>query len=120
MSSVPTEQQEQIALVRRLRAAGLLLWATPNGGKRSRLEAIRMKAGGVLAGVPDLLIATPAHPGGLPTVVELKRSNGKPSQVSKAQRAVLAQLVALGWSEVIGYGCDDAVTKLRALGYGLP
>lgn len=36
-----------------------LLWATPNGGKRNLLEAIRLKKQGVRAGVPDLFLAVP-------------------------------------------------------------
>lgn len=36
-----------------------LLYATPNGGKRDRKEAAKMKAEGVRAGVPDLTLAVP-------------------------------------------------------------
>jgi hypothetical protein len=34
---------------------GLLWWQTPNGGKRSRIEAAIMKGHGVRAGVSDLI-----------------------------------------------------------------
>lgn len=37
----------------------LNLFAVPNGGKRVKSEAARMKAGGVRAGVPDMMLAVP-------------------------------------------------------------
>lgn len=36
-----------------------LLWATPNGGKRDKREADRLKAEGVLAGVADITLSVP-------------------------------------------------------------
>jgi hypothetical protein len=36
-----------------------LCWHTPNGGKREKIEAARLKAQGVVAGVPDYFCAIP-------------------------------------------------------------
>jgi len=36
-----------------------LLWATPNGGTRNKLEAIKLKKEGVLPGVSDLSLMIP-------------------------------------------------------------
>jgi len=38
-----------------------LLWATPNGGYRNAIEAMRLKAEGVRRGVPDLFLAYPSN-----------------------------------------------------------
>lgn len=52
-------------------------FAIPNGGKRGQLEAMRLKAEGVLAGVPDLCI--PA----LSLFIEMKTDVGEVSAVQK-------------------------------------
>ena len=51
-----TESAFQINVVRMLRSAGFLVFAVPNGGGRSVVEASIMKAEGVTAGVADLLL----------------------------------------------------------------
>jgi len=47
--------QRQVAQL--LDHLGWLWWHTPNGGKRGRVEAGRLRGLGVKAGVPDILIA---------------------------------------------------------------
>jgi hypothetical protein len=37
----------------------MLIWSTPNGGKRSKGEAKRLKKEGVLSGVADLTLSIP-------------------------------------------------------------
>lgn len=57
---------------------GLLLYAIPNGGKRDKKTARKLKAEGVRRGIPDLHLAVPnAHHPGL--YVETKTTDGKPS-----------------------------------------
>lgn len=116
----PSEHSEQVAVVRVLRRAGLLYCAVPNGGKRGRKEAIAFRQEGVVAGVPDLLIFTkPSGPVDyVGTALEMKRQGGVPSDVRPEQRKWLRQLRELGWATVVGFGCDDALAKLRELGYG--
>ena len=147
-ANCPTELSEQIAVVRALRRSGIRFAAVPNGGLRTKTEAIMLRNSGVQAGVPDILIFDmPAD-----TVVaqrtvsdqykdterkgpiyyfpigktiralcgcalEMKRANGKPSDVSPEQKVWLQQLADRGWLTVVGYGATDALTKLEQLGY---
>jgi len=59
-----------------------LLLHIPNGGKRNKLEAIRLKREGVRAGVPDLFlpVARGKYHG---MFVELKAGKGKPTNPQK-------------------------------------
>ena len=43
----------------RLQYPNLIIYATPNGGSRNSIEAKRLKAEGVLAGVADLTVLLP-------------------------------------------------------------
>ena len=113
-----SELQEQIEVVRELKAIGLLYCAVPNGGKRHRGEAIKLKASGTVAGVPDILIFdAPPNGGAVGTALEMKRADRKMGSVSKAQKYWLAQLEERGWLCLVGFGADDAFDKLKAAGY---
>ena len=78
-----------------------------------------LKVSGVVAGVPDLLIFTrpPNMPEKCGVALEMKRSEGKPSDVTQAQREWMAKLEDLGWVCIIGYGAQNALDALRALGF---
>ena len=87
-----------------------VLFAIPNGGKRSLKTAMQLKREGVQPGVPDIFLAVPArHHYGL--FVELKRpkgpgvSKGRPTQ---AQREVMQALTARGYCCKVAYGADEA------------
>lgn len=91
--SAPTEHSLQVACVNWFRGAypeyAELLIAIPNGGKRNYGVAKKLKAEGVVAGVPDLFVAIPTgeyH--GL--FVEMK--NGKSNNVTDNQRRVMFKL----------------------------
>ena len=115
-----SESSEQQNLVVILQASGIAFFAVPNGGKRAKRTAITLKAEGVSPGVPDLLIVDPAPRGGYVGVaLEMKRADGVPSDVSADQREWLAKFAARGWFACVGYGADDALLKLRWLGYTL-
>lgn len=78
----------------RLRYPGRLIFAIPNGGKRNVLEAVRLKAQGVLAGIPDLFIPEPFR--GRPGLwVEMKREDGRPT---KHQQKMIEVLRAKGYN----------------------
>lgn len=80
----PTEAQIQSALVQWFHYAyptyAPLFWHTPNGGSRHVLEAVKLKAQGVKAGVPDLFLAVPrgTYHG---MFLELKASGKKPTSL---------------------------------------
>ncbi len=124
----PSELSEQIKLAARLTRAGIVFFHVPNGGRRSRSEAILLKQSGVKAGVPDIVIPVP--PPQMPcslcgtnavvgAVVELKREGGKPSDVRPEQRRWLEAFEAYGWLSIVAYGAEDACAQLRRGGYGL-
>ena len=117
MAKVPTEHQEQVELVRWLRVHGVLHCHVPNGGRRGRREAIRLKAAGVEAGVPDLLLFDPPPIGGSCGVaLELKRRKG--GRTSPKQERWLRELEARGWVALVCHGAEEAIQELERLGYG--
>lgn len=107
MAKPRSEHQEQVILVGRIRAfhPDVLVFAVPNGGGRTGWEATRLKAEGVLAGVPDLVFAEPRgvyH--GL--YVEMKRTTG--GAVSAKQKSVMEKLVARGYAVMVA---DEGAEK---------
>ncbi len=68
----PSEHDEQVGFVNWFRAkfAGVLIFAVPNGGKRSISAGKKFKAEGVVAGVPDLFVPE------WNLWVEMKRASG--------------------------------------------
>ena len=81
-----------------------LLYHCPNGGSRNAIEAARLKAQGVRAGVPDIFLPC-ARNGFHGLYIELKRQKG--GRVSIEQKKMMIALreqgyrvaVALGWEE---------------------
>lgn len=89
---------------------GVLAFAVPNGGKRGKAEAARLKAEGVKAGAPDLCVAEPR--GGYHGLwVEMKRAKG--GRVSKEQREFHAELLARGYHVVVAEGADEGFRAIE-------
>lgn len=108
----PTEHVEQTKLVARVRSfyPDVIIAAVPNGGSRDVREAVKLKAEGVLAGFPDLIVAEPRgrfH--GL--YVEMKRR--KAGRLEPDQREMLARLRARGYKTIVGRGVDDAWVQVE-------
>lgn len=80
--------------------------AIPNGGSRSKSQGGKLKAEGVSAGVPDLLI-----PDGM-IWVEMKRTKG--GSVSAVQKDWHRYLEGIEQTVIVGYGFEDAKAKLLA------
>lgn len=111
---VAHEERMQMALFSwvdlALRAPGMLglglLFAVPNGGKRDARTAGRLKAAGVRAGVPDLLLPAVrwgfVPSGGLRLIhglaLELKAGKGKPTE---RQGEWMGRLRREGWLCVV-------------------
>ena len=112
-NSVKTEYQEQVLLVARIRLlSDILVFAVPNGGKRGKAEAVRMKAEGVLPGVPDLVIPEPRG-GFCGLYVEVKRTQG--GRLSEAQEKVIAKLRARGYFVITAdKGSEHAFNLVKA------
>lgn len=85
-------------------------FAVPNGGRRNKREAARMKGEGVRAGVPDVCL--PKMRGGCGALwLELKAEGGS---TSKAQRERLQQLAADGYAAVVAFGAECAIAATTA------
>lgn len=86
-----------------------LFFAIPNGGRRDKATAARLKKEGVVAGIPDLMLAMPRPPfHGL--FLELKTATGS---VSRSQKAVAETLRAQNYQVVVAYGLDDAIETIE-------
>lgn len=85
-----------------------VFFAIPGGGKRDKVTAARMKAEGVLPGVPDLLLAVPRG-GKAGLFLELKTEQGYPSKV---QRERMAALEAQGYAVTVAKGYEAAKEAL--------
>jgi hypothetical protein len=82
------------------------VFAIPNGGKRGKMEAGRLKAEGVLAGVHDLHIPS------LKLWIEMKKDSK--GRVSKEQREWGAYVESIGQHWFVGNGFDDAKNKFKS------
>ncbi len=113
--------QEQIALCDWLRLHGVLFAHPPNEGRRSRRQGALLRKAGLSSGLPDLLVFTPppSDPSIRGVAIELKRRNGRMSQVSDNQASWLAQLASAGWCASVAFGAADAIEQLQKLGYGI-
>lgn len=111
--SEATEQERVVNWARRneYRAPSLaLLHHIPNGGSRNKIEAARLKAQGVKAGVPDLFLPVPMHdtPG---LYIEMKF--GK-NTTSKQQEWWIEQLQKHGYAVHVCWGADEAIAIIAA------
>lgn len=87
----------------------LLLHHSPNGGKRSTIEAARFKAMGTRKGFPDLFLALPCN-GYHGAFFELKSEKGK---TSKEQEVYLALLKKQGYKTFVTRSYEDFDNQLK-------
>lgn len=100
------EHQIQVACVNwfRYQYPKSLIYAVPNGGQRNAVVAAKLKAEGVLSGVPDLFVAEPkGNYHGL--YVEMK--NGTAGKVSESQKEVMYKLTEKGYACVVCRSFDE-------------
>ena len=97
-----SEHSEQVGFVNWFRAKypDTLIFAIPNGEKRSISVATRLKAEGVTRGIPDLYIPACNLWG------EMKRVTG--GRLSPDQKKVIEYLKSVGHTVIIGKGASDA------------
>lgn len=114
------EHEQQVVFFNRIRAlaineprfaqAARRTHAIPNGGGRSKREAGRLKAEGVVKGVPDIFCAMPQgsfH--GLH--IEMKSSKGR---VSEEQETWLEESRELGYAGAVCRSADEAFEVWKA------
>ena len=99
---IPTEHDEQVRLVRWMRSAHPehRIFAIPNGGLRNKGTAIKLKAEGCVAGIPDLMIPS------LNLWIEMKRTKG--GVTSPEQKDWIAYLQSIGHHAEVCKGAEDA------------
>jgi len=111
----PLESAEQAAFIKWCRLSekkypGLKnIFAIPNGEKRDKATAGKLKAQGVLPGVCDLFLPVPLKPPfwsdfwyhGL--YIEMKRIKG--SRTPKEQKEFMADMIEMGYKVVVAKGC---------------
>ena len=101
------------------------LFAIPNGGKRNKIEAARLRKEGVKAGVSDLFLAHPS--GSLHGLwIEMKRNRKDYSYESLADVAVtdlqamwLDRMERAGYQASVCYGAEQAITTIKSY-LGIP
>ena len=101
-----SEHMHQVATVSWFRKTfpGVLIWSTPNGGSRHIATAAKLKSEGSLRGVPDLFVPE------WKLFIEMKKLKG--GRLSPDQNKVINYLTGVGYSVIVGYGFDDAKSKI--------
>ena len=109
------EHSEQVAVIQWARAnRGTwpeldLLFAIPNGGHRDVRTAARLRAEGVLAGVPDLFLpVSRLNANGL--FIEMKV---KPNKPTAAQMEFIERVIRQFYRVRVCYSYEDAVDAIR-------
>lgn len=85
----------------------LVFFAIPNGGSRNPVVGKKLKEEGVLAGVPDLLLAVPRN-GRAGLFLEMKKA--RTGRVRPEQKAVHEALREQGYAVEVAYGHEQAIT----------
>lgn len=111
----PTEQMEQITLIRRIRdrwpqTFGAVVVHVKNEGKRTHGQYAFAKAEGLTAGAPDIFI-----PGNPSILIELKRRDHTKSKWQEGQLGYLEAAHKLGACVCVALGADAAMTWLEGL-----
>ena len=106
VSKSVSEHLEQARLVMWFRQTypDTLIFAIPNGGLRSKSQAMKLKVEGVVPGIPDLFI--PAWM----TWVEMKKAKG--GVLSKEQQLMIKYLQSVNYCVIVGHGAEDAINQL--------
>lgn len=105
-NTLPSEHEEQVGVVNWIRRKfpEVVVFAIPNGDKRSISVAKRLKAEGVTPGVPDLFIPD------WNLWIEMKKQKG--GKLSAAQKDMIEHLQRIGHTVIVGYGAEDASSKI--------
>jgi hypothetical protein len=109
---IPTEHEEQVKFIdwwnwNAFRWPDVVLFATPNGGHRHKAVAAKLKAEGVLAGVPDIV----CHTASGTLWIEMKRTKG--GVVSPAQKSMIARLEKIGHTVKVCRGACQAIEAIE-------
>lgn len=106
------EKIEQDRVIQWARSVGLVCFRISNGdGKKSAQAGYQAKLNGVLAGVSDLQCILQGRKN---LFIEMKKRNGKPSDLSPAQKA-FGEFINMSENNifVVGYGAVDTIGKIK-------
>jgi hypothetical protein len=114
---VDREGLEQAALMAELRArmpeVADLIFHVPNGGYRVKAVAAKLKAQGVKAGIPDLVLPM-ARGGFFGLYIEFKATPPNDATISPSQHEQIRKLNEQGYLAVVCRGHFDTVEQIRA------
>lgn len=97
-----------------------LLFAIPNGGQRNAVTGAKLKAEGVVAGIPDLFLAMPKAIAKSPTesyhafsglFIEMKIRPNKPT---KHQQDMIKKLIGQGYKVTVCYSLDEFMIAIQS------
>lgn len=77
-----------------------IIFSVPNGGTRNKIEAIKLKATGLMPGVSDLIVLLPSKC----LFIEVKTDTGKQSD---NQKVFESKVTALGFDYYLVRSLDD-------------
>ena len=105
-NKISSEHMEQQGLVAWFRGKfpETLIFAIPNGEYRAMTTAKKLRAEGVVPGIPDLAVTA------WRLWIEMKRKEG--SSVSDEQKRIHSYLKGIGDTVIVGYGAEDASRKI--------
>jgi hypothetical protein len=115
------EHNVQCAICDYLDIRRICYWAVPNGGKRSKSEASRLKSEGVRPGVPDITIVHEGQYYGL----EVKRPktiasiNIPKGRLSKNQKEMIEKIEEHGGEVKVVYSVQDTIEAFIDWGIGV-
>ncbi|MNV47489.1 VRR-NUC domain protein [compost metagenome] len=114
---IDREGQEQAALLTELRIrlpeVADLIFHVPNGGHRVKAVAAKLKAQGVKAGIPDLVLPM-ARGGFFGLYIEFKATPPNDAAISDSQHERIRKLNAQGYLAVVCRGHFDTMEQIRA------
>jgi hypothetical protein len=87
-----------------------IIYAIPNGGQRNAIVAAKLKAEGVLAGIPDIHIPM-ARNGYHSLYIEMK--NGKKGTISDKQKDMIEKLKAEGNKVVVCRSIEEFEKEIK-------
>ena len=101
-----SEHLEQARLVMWFRQTypDTLIFSIPNGGLRSKSQAMKLKVEGVVPGIPDLFV--PAWK----LWIEMKKVKG--GKLSDEQKEMIKYLQSVNYCVIVGHGAEDAKAQI--------
>lgn len=114
---VDRKGQERAALMTELRIrmpeVADLIYHVPNGGHRVKAVTAKLKAQGVKAGIPDLVLPM-ARGGFFGLYIEFKATPPNDAAISDSQHERIRKLNAQGYLAVVCRGHFDTMEQIRA------